>query len=483
VIARAAATGLRRDSPTDTQHGGERMSERFDAIVIGAGQAGPALCARLDAQGLRTALIERNRVGGTCVNTGCIPTKTMIASARVAWLARRAADYGVVSTSAPRVDMRLVIARKDAIVAEFVDRLGTWIGGMKNVSFIRGHGRFAAPHRIAVNERVLEAPWIFINVGARPQVPDLPGVKDVAFLTSSSMLRLEIAPPHLVVVGGGYVGLEFAQMFRRFGSKLTVVEKSARLAPREDADISMEIRAILEAEGIEIRAFAECISLQKASEGIAVGLACKEGPPVATGTHVLLAVGRAPNTHDLGLEQAGIRTDDRGYIAVDDQLRTNVEGVWALGEVNGRGAFTHTAWNDHEIVAANLFDGESRRVTDRIATYALFTDPPLGRAGMGESQARASGRKILVASLPFSHIGRARAIGETQGFMKAFVDAATGEILGATVLGAAGDEVVQGLLDAMYAKAPCTTLQRAMHIHPTVAEYIPTLLGDLKPLQ
>jgi pyruvate/2-oxoglutarate dehydrogenase complex dihydrolipoamide dehydrogenase (E3) component len=459
------------------------MSERFDAIVIGAGQAGPALCARLDGEGLRTALIERNRVGGTCVNTGCIPTKTMIASAHAAWLAGRAADYGVVFTSAPRVDMRLVIARKDAIVAGSVDLLTKWIAGMKNVSFIHGHARFTAPHRVAVNERVLEAPRIFINVGARPLVPDLPGVKDVPFLTSSGMMRLEIAPPHLIVVGGSYVGLEFAQMFRRFGSRVTVVEKGARLVPREDADVSAEIHAILEAEDIAIRAAAECISLQKAPEGVAVGLDCEEDPPVATGTHVLLAVGRAPNTHDLGLEQAGIRTDDRGYIAVDDQLRTSVEGVWALGDVNGRGAFTHTAWNDYEIVAANLFDGASRRVTDRIVAYALFTDPPIGRAGMDETQARKSGRTVLTASLPFSRIHRARAVGEPRGFMKVFVDATSREVLGATVLGVAGDEVVQVLLGAMYSKARSDALQWAVPIHPTVAEYIPTLLGNLKPMQ
>jgi pyruvate/2-oxoglutarate dehydrogenase complex dihydrolipoamide dehydrogenase (E3) component len=459
------------------------MAELFDAIVIGAGQAGPALCARLDAQGLRTALIERNRLGGTCVNTGCIPSKAMIASARAAWLAQHAGDYGVVSTSAPRVDMGLVIARKDAIVAASIERLGRWIAGMKHVSLIRGHARFTAPHRVAVNERVLEAPRIFVNVGARPLVPELPGVKDVAYLTSSGIMRVEFAPPHLIVVGGSYVGLEFAQMFRRFGSRVTVVEKAASLVSREDADVSAEIRAILEAEDIVIRTSAECLSLQKAPEGVAVSLACEEGPPVATGTHVLLAMGRSPNTHDLGVEQAGIRTDARGYIEVDDQLRTNVEGVWALGEVNGHGAFTHTAWNDHEIVAANIFDGESRRITDRIVTYALFTDPPLGRAGMDESQVRASGREILAATLPFTRVNRARAVGETRGFMKAFVDAGTGELLGAAVLGVAGDEAVQAFLDAMYAKAPCATLQRAVHIHPTVAEYIPTLLADLKPLQ
>jgi pyruvate/2-oxoglutarate dehydrogenase complex dihydrolipoamide dehydrogenase (E3) component len=459
------------------------MTERFDAIVIGAGQAGPALCARLDAEGLRAALVERNRLGGTCVNTGCIPTKTMIASAHVAWLARRGADFGVVSDSAPRVDLGIVVARKDAIVAQSIDRLTRWIEGMKNVVLIHGHARFAAPHRVTVDGRELEAPRIFVNVGARPRIPDLPGVHDVPFLTSSTLLRVEQVPEHLIVVGGSYVGLEFAQMFRRFGSRITVVEMGSKLVPREDADVADEIRAILEAEDIEVRTAAECMSLEKTPEGVAVGLLCSEGPPIAVGSHVLLAVGRTPNTDDLGLESAGIRTDARGYIEVDDELRTNVEGVFALGEVNGRGAFTHTSWDDYEIVAANLFDGEHRKVTDRILAYALFTDPPLGRIGAGEAEAKQGGREVLMAKLPFARIHRARAVGQEQGFMKVLVDAATDRVLGAAVVGYAGDEVVQEFLAAMYAKTPCAMLKRTVHIHPTVAEYIPTLLGALKPLQ
>jgi len=458
------------------------MAERFDAIVIGCGQAAPALCARLDGARLATALIERDRLGGTCVNRGCIPTKTMIASARVAQLARRALAYGVAMEVPVAVDMARVKSRKDGIVRQFTQSLAEWIGGMPHVHLVHGHARFVSAHAVAVGERILEAERIFIDVGARPLVPDMPGVKDVPYLDSTSMLELDFAPERLVVVGGSHVGLEFAQMFRRFGSHVTIVEKDARLVPREDADISSELRQILEGEGVAVRTSAECISLEKSRKGVAVGLHCADGPPVAEGSHVLLAVGRSPNTEDLGLAAAGVKTDARAYIPVDEELRTNVEGVWALGEVNRRGAFTHTAYNDYEIVAANLFDGEHRRVSDRIPAYALFTDPPLGRAGMSEAQARASGRKVLRATLPMSGVARATEVGETRGLMKVFVDQDSREFLGAAVLGIAGDEVVHSVLDAMYGKVPWTTIQRAVHIHPTASEYIPTLLGNLEPL-
>lgn len=458
------------------------MAERFDAIVIGCGQAAPALCARLDGARLATALIERDRLGGTCVNRGCIATKTMIASAHVAELARHASAHGVAIGAPVAVDMARVKSRKDGIVRQFRQGLAEWIGGMAHVRLIHGHARFVSAHAVAVGERTLEAERIFIDVGARPLVPDLPGVKDVSYLDSTSMLELDFAPERLVVVGGSYVGLEFAQMFRRFGSRVTIVERSARLVPREDADISGELRRILEGEGVVVRTAAECISLEKTRGGIAVGLKCAEGAPIAEGSHVLLAVGRAPNTDDLGLAAAGVKTDARGYIPVDEELRTNVEGTWALGEVNARGAFTHTAYNDYEIVAANLFDGEHRRVSDRILAYALFTDPPLGRAGMGEEEARASGRKVLRATLPMNRVGRARAVGETRGFMKVIVDQDSREFLGAAILGLAGDEVVHTVLDAMYGKVPWTAIQRGVHIHPTASEYIPTLLGRLEPL-
>jgi len=457
------------------------MAERFDAIVIGVGQAAPALCARLDKEGLKTALIERKRLGGTCVNNGCIPTKTMIASARAAHMARRGAEFGF-SSKDPKVSMAAVKRRKDRVVGESVKGLKKWIGGMKNVTLIKGHARFVSSRKIVVKGRELEAERIFINVGARAAVPDMPGVKDVPFLDNSSAMAVDFVPRHLVIVGGSYIGLEFAQMYRRFGSEVTVVERAPKLLPREDDDVAAGIRAALEREGVTIRTDAECMQLARKGKRIVVGLHCKGGKPIAEGTHVLLAVGRKPNTDDLGLENAAIKMDARGYIEVDDECRTTVNGVWALGECNGRGAFTHTSYNDYEIVAANLFDGDKRRISDRIQAYALFIDPPLGRAGMTEMEARKSGKKILMGKMPMTRVGRAREAGETQGFMKVLVDAESKELLGAAILGLNGDEIVHSLLDMMYAKRPYSTIQRAVHIHPTVTELIPTLLGSLKPL-
>jgi len=457
------------------------MAERFDAIVIGAGQAGPALCGRLDKEGLKTALIERKLLGGTCVNNGCIPTKTLVASARAAHIAQRGAEYGF-STGKVAIDMSAVKRRKDGVVKHSTDGLATWIGGMKHVSLIQGQARFTAPRSVAVGERQLEAERIFINVGARAVVPDLPGVRDVPFLTNSTIMAVDFLPEHLVIVGGSYIGLEFAQMYRRFGSRVTVIERAAKLLPREDDDIAAEIRAILEREGIAIRTGAECMALKKEGARIVVGLECKGGEPIAEGSHVLLAVGRKPNTDDLDLQKAGIEMDERGFVQVDDECRTSAGGVWALGEANGKGAFTHTSYNDYEIVAANLFDAERRRISDRIMTYALFIDPPLGRAGMNEQEAKKSGRKVLRARMPMARVGRAREAGETQGFMKVLVDAESKELLGVSLLGMSADEVVHSLLDVMYARQPYTTIQRAVHIHPTVSELVPTLLGLLKPL-
>ena len=457
------------------------MAERFDAIVIGAGQAGPALCGRLDKEGLKTALIERKLLGGTCVNNGCIPTKTMVASARAAHMARRGSEYGF-SIQELEMDMGAVKQRKDAVVKHSTDGLSAWIGGMKHVSLLHGHARFVAPRTVAIDGRQLEAERIFLNVGARAVIPDLPGVKDVPFLTNSTIMAVDFLPEHLLIVGGSYIGLEFAQMYRRFGSKVTVVERAPKLLPREDDDIAQEIRAILEREGVAIRTGAECMALKKNGGRIEIGLECKGGEPVASGSHVLLAVGRKPNTDDLGLEKANVHVDDRGFIAVDDECRTSAEGVWALGEANGKGAFTHTSYNDYEIVAANLFDGDRRRVSDRIMTYALFIDPPLGRAGMNEQEAKKSGRKVLRAKMPMARVGRAREAGETQGFMKVLVDADSKELLGVSLLGLSADEVVHSLLDVMYARKPYTTIQRAVHVHPTVSELVPTLLGLLKPL-
>jgi pyruvate/2-oxoglutarate dehydrogenase complex dihydrolipoamide dehydrogenase (E3) component len=457
------------------------MPERFDAIVIGTGQAAPALCARLDGAGLKTVVIERKLVGGTCVNNGCIPTKTLVASAHAAHMARRGGEYGFTAGDV-RVDMRAVKTRKDAVVKQSSDGVTNWIGRMKNVVLERGHARFTGPRAVTVNGRAFEADKVFVNVGGRALIPDIPGVKEVPFLTNSTMMAVDFLPEHLVVVGGSYIGLEFAQAYRRFGTKVTVVERAPRLIAREDDDVSDEVRAILEREGIEIRTGAECMALSRKGDRIVVGLECQDGAPIAEGTHVLLAVGRVPNTHDLGLETAGIETDARGYIKVDDECRTSAPGVWALGDANGRGAFTHTSYNDYEIVAANLFDRDRRRISDRIQAYALFIDPPLGRAGMSEKEARASGRRVLIGKLPMTRVGRAREAGETQGFMKVLVDADSKELLGAALLGLNADEIVHSLLDAMYAKAPYTTILRAMHIHPTVTELIPMLLGNLKPL-
>jgi len=457
------------------------MSDRYDAIVVGAGQAGPPLAARLDKEGLKTALIERRRLGGTCVNDGCIPTKTLVASAHAAHVARRGAEYGF-SAGEVRVDMGAVKARKDGVVGQSRQGLANWVGGMKNVSFIEGHARFTAPRTLAVNDRQLQAERIFLNVGGRALVPDLPGVKDAPFFTNTTMMDLDFLPEHLVIIGGSYIGLEFAQMYRRFGSQVTVVERMSKLLPREDDDVAAGIRAILEHEGVEIRTNAECMALAREDGGISVRLECRNGEPVALGSHLLLAVGRAPNTHDLGLKEAGIETDARGFIKVDDACRTSAEGVWAMGDANGRGAFTHTSWNDYEIVAANLFDNDPRKIADRIPCYALFIDPPLGRIGMNEDEARKSGRRIIAGKMAMARVGRAREAGETQGFMKVLVDADSKELLGAAILGLNGDEIVHSLLDVMYARKPYTTIQRAVHIHPTVTELIPTLLQHLKPI-
>jgi len=458
------------------------MTARFDAIVIGTGQAGPALAARLSETGMKVAIIERKRFGGTCVNTGCIPTKTLVASAYAAHLTRRASDYGISIGGEIRVDMKRVKARKDEIAGHSNKSVEEWMRGLKNGTVYHGHARFEDARTVRVNSETLEAERIFINVGGRALVPPMPGLDQVPYLTNSSMMDVDFLPEHLIIIGGSYIGLEFGQMYRRFGAKVTIIEKGARLIAREDEDVSNAIQEILQSEGIQIRLNAECISARREGERIVVGLDCAEASRQVAGSHLLLAVGRVPNTEDLALDKAGIEIDSAGYIKVDDQLRTNIPGVWALGDCNRRGAFTHTSYNDYEIVAANILDNDRRKVSDRIMTYALFTDPPLGRAGMTAAEARASGRKALVATRPMARVARAVEKGETQGFMKVVVDARTKEILGAAILGVTGDEVIHLLLDVMYAKAPYTTVSRAMHIHPTVSELIPTLLQSLQPL-
>jgi pyruvate/2-oxoglutarate dehydrogenase complex dihydrolipoamide dehydrogenase (E3) component len=453
----------------------------YDVIIIGTGQAGPSLAARFAAAGMAVAIIERHKFGGTCVNTGCIPTKTLVASAYAAHVARRGAEYGFVLNGDVRVDMKRVKARKDEVAGRSNRGVEEWLRGLKYCTVIQGHARFKSSRTVEVNDEVLKADKIFINVGGRASVPAIPGIHDAPFLTNSSMMDVDFLPEHLVIVGGSYVGLEFAQMYRRFGSEVTIVEMVPRLIGREDEDVSEAVREILEIEGIRIRPNAKCISLAKRDSRIAVGIACDEGPPEVVGTHVLLAVGRTPNTSDLGLDRAEVATDQRGYIIVDDQLQTNVPGIWALGDCNGGAAFTHTSYNDYEIVADNLLNAGHRRVSDRIQTYALFTDPPLGRCGMTDAEIRKSGRAALAMKHPMSRVSRAVEKGETQGFIKLSVDAETKQILGAAILGAGGDEVVHVLLDVMYAKAPYTLIQRAMHIHPTVAEFLPTVLSKLEP--
>jgi pyruvate/2-oxoglutarate dehydrogenase complex dihydrolipoamide dehydrogenase (E3) component len=457
------------------------MSRRFDAIVIGAGQAGPSLAGRLTGAGMSVALVERHLFGGTCVNTGCMPTKTLVASAYAAHLARRAADYGVDVGGPVAVDMARVKARADAVSARARAGVEKWLRGMDRLTVLTGHARLEGPAAVRVGDQALEAGKIFLNVGGRARVPDLPGVGGVPFLTSTGMLALEAVPRHLVVVGGSYVGLEFAQMYRRFGAEVTVVEMGPRLVGREDEEVSAAVRSILEREGIAIRVAAKCIRLAHHAEGVSIGIDCASGEPEVVGSHVLLAVGRRPNTDDLGLERAGVETDPHGYIEVDDRLATGVPGIWALGDCNGRGAFTHTAYNDYEIVAANLLDGASRQVTDRIPAYALYIDPPLGRAGLSEAEAKATGRRILVGKRPMTRVGRAVEKGEAQGLMKIVVDADSREILGAAVLGPGGDEAIHSVLDMMAMRATATDLSRTMHIHPTVAELLPTIAGELEP--
>jgi pyruvate/2-oxoglutarate dehydrogenase complex dihydrolipoamide dehydrogenase (E3) component len=459
----------------------------YDAVVIGTGQAGPGLAARATQEGWRVAVVERHLLGGTCVNAGCTPTKALVGSARAIHTARQGDEFGFSIDGEPVVDMPRVKERMKAISQASNDGLAKMFDQNDAIDLVRGHARLDGPNRVVVGDRVLETERIFVNVGARPRIPDLPGVGDVEFLTSTSILELDEVPDHLIIIGGSYIGLEFAQIHRRLGARVTVIEQGPRLISRDDPDVSDAIREMLEGEGIEFRLNAQCIGFSPNDDGadrgaIRVDVDCTDGPPQIVGSHLLLAVGRVPNTDDLGLDTTGVTTDDHGYIAVDDQLRTDVDGIWALGDCNGLGAFTHTSYNDHEIVVANLFDDDPRRVSDRITCYALFTDPPLGRVGMTEAQARDSGRNVLVATRPMSRVSRAIEMGQTAGFMKFLVDADTDELLGGAIFGLSGDEVIHLIADVMYAKAPYTTISRAVHIHPTVAELVPTTLQDLHPL-
>ena len=457
------------------------MNQNYDAIIIGAGQAGPPLAKRLADAGMSVAVIERHLFGGTCVNTGCIPTKAMVASAYAARVARRALDYGVTVGGDVSVDMQRVKARKDGISEQSRAGVEKSLRSLPHCDVYTGHARFRSAREVAVGERVLSADRIFLDVGGRAAVPAMPGVEQVPFLTNSSMMHLDAAPPHLLIVGGSYVGLEFGQMFRRFGSEVTIVEMGSRVVQREDAEISAAIQDVLTSEGIAFRLNARCIRVSGRAGAVVAHVDCEEGGPAIECTHLLLAVGRRPNTDDLGLDAAGVLRDERGYISVNDRLETNIPGIWALGDCNGKGAFTHTAYNDFEIVASNLLDGATRGVSDRIPAYALYIDPPLGRAGMSETEARERGHTVQVGRRPMTRVSRAIEKGETNGLMKIVVDAHSQAILGAAVFGTGGDEVIHCVLDTMYARAPYPVLQRAMHIHPTVAELIPTLLEELAP--
>ena len=454
----------------------------FDAIIVGTGQAGPPLAARLAGAGMKVAVVERGKFGGTCVNDGCTPTKAMVASAYVAHMARRAREYGVLAGAKPRVDLKRVRARKDTIVRDSRNGVRKWMEGLKNATVYRGHARFTASDALSVSGETLRAERIFLDVGGRPLAPKMPGLETVPFLTSETVMDLVRVPEHLIVVGGSYVGLEFAQMFRRFGARVTVVEMGARLVGREDEDVSQAVQEFLEAEGIDVRVGAECLSARKTAKGLTIGVDCKKGAPRVRGSHLLLAVGRVPNTDDLGLQAAGIATDKRGYVEVNEELRTSNPRVWALGDCNGKGAFTHTAYNDYEIVADNLLSNAGRKYTDRIPVYALYTDPPLGRVGMSEAEIKKAGIKALVGKRPMSRVARAVEKGETKGFLKMHVEAGSKRILGAALLGTGADEAVHSLIDAVYAGTPYTEFQRRVRIHPNVSELLPTVLEDLKPL-
>ena len=458
------------------------MPTRFDAIVVGTGQAGPALAARLSGAGMKVAVIEKDKFGGTCVNDGCTPTKTMVASAYAARLFTRGSEYGVEIPGAPRVDMKRVKARKDEVVAASRGSVEKWMRELKGATVYQGHARFTGPISIRVNGEDLHAEKIFVNVGGRPLVPKMPGLERVPYLTNESLMDVDFVPGHLIVVGGSYVGLEFGHMFRRFGSRVTVVEMAPRLIAREDEDVSQAVKEILEAEGIDVRLRAECLSVQPESDGLSIGLGCEDGAPRVSGTHLLLAVGRVPNTDDLGLEAAGIATDKRGFIEVDEALRTTNPNVWALGDCNGKGAFTHTAYNDYEIVADNLLSNAGRKWTDRIPVYALYTDPPLGRVGMSEAEIRKAGLRARVGKRPMTRVARAVEKGETQGFLKIHVEEGSERILGAALLGIGCDEAVHSLIDAVYSKISAREFRRHVRIHPNVSELLPTVLEDLTPL-
>ena len=448
---------------------------KYDAIIIGAGQAGGPLSTALAQVGHKTAIIERVHVGGTCINEGCTPTKTMVASARVAYLARRAADYGV-QTGPVSVDMTVVRKRKRDIVDSFRNGSQQRIVSAEGVDLLMGEARFLEPNVVEVRLntgeiRTLTASTIFINAGARPSIPPIDGIENVPTLDSTSIMELGSVPEHLLVFGGSYIALEFGQMFRRFGSRVTIIQRSAHLLSREDTDIADEVANILREDGIEILLETSALHVAQNSNGsIEMAVRTTGGERTLTGSHLLVATGRIPNTDWLNLGAAGIQTDKRGFIQVNERLETNVPGVYALGDIKGGPAFTHISYDDFRIIRTNLLEHGNASIHDRLVPYTVFIDPQLGRIGLSESEARASGRAIRVAKMPMNYVARALEVDESRGFMKAVVDGESGQILGCAILGIEGGEIMAMLQMAMMGKLPYTVLRDAVFAHPTLAE-------------
>lgn len=454
---------------------------RFDAIVIGSGQAGNPLSHRLADHGWKVALIEKEHLGGTCINTGCTPTKTMVACAQVAHYARQAARWGVRAGEVS-VDLSRIVALKDRIVQQFRSGQQRQVDRRPNLHLYRGQARFLGPRRLQVGDDVLEGERIFINTGTRPNIPRIEGLEGVNYLTNASLMELTELPEHLLVLGGGYIGLEFGQMFRRFGSRVTVVHHGDRILPREDADVTAELQKALETEGIRFLLQADTTAAQKKDGQVLLTLKTPQGTETLAGSHLLVATGRAPNTDALGLEAAGVETAKGGFIKVNSRLETNVPGVWALGDVKGGPAFTHISYNDFQIVYANLLEGKNLTTENRYVPYCVFTDPQLGRVGLSEREARAAGRKLKIGKIPMTYVARAIERDETAGLMKLVVDAQTDRILGATILATEGGELIQTLGVVMLAGAPYTLLKGAVYIHPTLAEGFFSLMEDVKPV-
>lgn len=456
--------------------------KNYDAIVIGSGQGGNPLCYTLAEHGWTVALVEKSFLGGTCVNTGCTPTKTMVASAQVAYYARSAARWGV-RAGPVSVDLSFVVDRKNAVVRQWRDGVERSVARRANLHLYRGYARFLSSHEVQVETETLQSNRIFIDTGARPHPPKIAGLDAVNYLTNESLMEIRDLPEHLIVLGGGYVGLEFGQMFRRFGSRVTLVHRGPQILPQEDEDTAKGVQKALAEEGVEFRINSNTVHVEKSGTQVALTAETTGRRETISGSHLLVATGRRPNTDDLGIDKAGIEIDDRGYIKVNSRLETNVPGIWALGDVKGGPAFTHISYNDYQIIFGNLIEGKNLGIANRYVPYSLFTDPQLGRVGITEKQARASGRKLKIGSYPMSKVARAIERNETAGFMKVIVDAENDRILGATILSSEGGELVQILGVLMMAGAPYTVLKGAVYIHPTLAEGFFGLMESVKPVQ